>query len=65
MVLENNEGIVTPLNNLLSKEAPLEILEVSRHMALVGEIELNKVDDILVVEALQRPFNDQEYIYNN
>jgi hypothetical protein len=52
MVSDNNENIITPFHNLLSKEAPLEILEVPRHMALVSQIELSKMDAILVVEVL-------------
>ncbi len=65
MVSKNNENIVTPLDNLLRKEAPLEILKIPRHTTLVCEIELNEVDAILVVEALQRPSDDQECRYNN
>lgn len=52
MVSDKNENIVAPFHNLLSKEAPLEILEVPRHMTLVNQIELSKMDAFLVVEAL-------------
>jgi hypothetical protein len=53
-ILVSDSDEVTMLDNLIGVDVPLEIPEVSRNMALIGAIELTGVDEILVVEELQR-----------
>jgi hypothetical protein len=53
-ILIFNSDEVTMLDNLIGVDVPLEIPEVLRNVALIGAIELIGVDEILVVEELQR-----------
>jgi hypothetical protein len=55
VVVENNEKINIPFDNVNDIEPPLQILE-----ALVGAIELTRADAILTVEGFRRPSNDDE-----
>ncbi len=60
MVVENNEEIHIPIDNVIDTEAPLQILDAPSDTTLVGAIELTGADAILAVEGLQRPSNDDE-----
>jgi hypothetical protein len=60
VVVENNEEIHIPIDNVIDTEAPLQILDAPSDTTLVGAIELTGADAILAVEGLQRPSNDDE-----
>ncbi len=59
-ILVSNSDEVTMLDNLIGVDVPLEIPKVPRNMALVGVIELTKVDAILTAKKLQRSSCDDE-----
>ncbi len=60
MVVENNEKINIPIDNVIDTKAPLQILEAPSDTTLVGAIELTGADAIMADEGLQRPSNDDE-----
>jgi hypothetical protein len=60
VVVENNEEIHTPVDNVIDTEAPLQIPDAPSDTTLVGAIELTGADAILAAEGLQRPSNDDE-----
>jgi hypothetical protein len=60
VVVENNEEIHIPVDNVIDTEAPLQIPNEPSDTTLVGAIELTGADAILAAEGLQRPSNDDE-----
>jgi hypothetical protein len=60
VVVENNENISIPINNVIDIEVLLQIFKVLSDITLVAAIELIGVDAIMVVEGFQRPSNDDE-----
>jgi hypothetical protein len=57
---EDRKDILTPPNNVIGIDAPLEIPEVPRNMTFVGVIKLIGTNSILFIEELQMPFDDED-----
>jgi hypothetical protein len=60
IIIEKNEKISTPIDNVIGIEVPLIIPKVLSNTTLVGAIELIGIEAILTVVGLQRPFDDYE-----
>jgi hypothetical protein len=60
VVVDNNEEIHIPVDNVIDTKAPLQIPKAPSDTTLVGAIELTGVDAIMAAEGLQRPSNDDE-----
>jgi hypothetical protein len=60
IIVENNEEINIPIDNVIGTEVLFIILEVLNNITLVGAIELTRTKAILAAVRLQRPSDDKE-----
>jgi hypothetical protein len=59
-MVEDRKDILTPPDNVIGIDAPLEILKVPRNMTLVNAIELSGANSIRATKELQMPFDDED-----
>jgi hypothetical protein len=59
-MVEDRKDILTPPDNVIGIDAPLEIPEVPRSMTLVDVIKLIEINSIVAIEELQMPFDDED-----